>query len=415
MAKTGKGPVSREKKNAKNFLQSTSHTQQMSTARILAIIVPVLIVVVLLFRIQQRSSQSVGIEPEVGDDANPESSGSSHRHHRGPNHVRIKCRESTEAEAEAEASGATAAAAAAAGATAAGATAAAAAAAAASSSSSVAAAAKSFRSELGFDITKCRGLYFDLGTNIGRQIHKLYEPTRFPNALALPFFDRHFGAANSASTPRSDICAIGFEPNTAHTPWLVETERRLRCNGYKVRIFTETAVTTSDENLTFYRDVRANEVNQEWGASLLKYGQTSGGNTKITKTETTVRGMDLAAFIKREIAEPLKAANITNMPVLTKLDVEGVEYKLLVHLLMNGAFCEMGTLMVEWHTNYIPEDVTKYNLDWPRLAAFCTKPTKFVDLDDETYGYDKDIAPKPCPGDGPESTAEMLKLLNKFR
>ena len=39
----------------------------------------------------------------------------------------------------------------------------------------------------------CRHVYLDMGTNIGIQIRKLYEPHLFPDALVLPIFDKFFG------------------------------------------------------------------------------------------------------------------------------------------------------------------------------------------------------------------------------
>ena len=39
----------------------------------------------------------------------------------------------------------------------------------------------------------CKHVYLDMGTNIGVQIRKLYEPHLFPNASVLPIFDKFFG------------------------------------------------------------------------------------------------------------------------------------------------------------------------------------------------------------------------------
>ena len=57
---------------------------------------------------------------------------------------------------------------------------------------------------------QCDYLYFDLGSNIGVQIRKLFEPEKYPGAAVLPIFDQFFGPAESR---RGSVCAFGFEVN----------------------------------------------------------------------------------------------------------------------------------------------------------------------------------------------------------
>ena len=56
----------------------------------------------------------------------------------------------------------------------------------------------------------CRAFYIDLGSNIGVQIRKLFEPKRYPLAAAQPIFNHYF------SRSRQHVCAIGVEPNPQH-------------------------------------------------------------------------------------------------------------------------------------------------------------------------------------------------------
>ena len=51
----------------------------------------------------------------------------------------------------------------------------------------------------------CSGFYIDLGTNIGVQVRKLFEPGRYPGAAMAAKFDKFFGAR------RGHVCAIGLE------------------------------------------------------------------------------------------------------------------------------------------------------------------------------------------------------------
>eukprot|EP01035_Chromulina_nebulosa_P032662 gene32662-43651_t len=103
------------------------------------------------------------------------------------------------------------------------------------------------------DITegRCKHMYLDFGTNVGIQIRKLYEPSLFPGAKALKFFNETFGTTDTKS-----ICAVGFEPNEIHSTRLEEIEKSYREVGFPCAIFTETAVYSEEKILTFYRDGR---------------------------------------------------------------------------------------------------------------------------------------------------------------
>ena len=91
---------------------------------------------------------------------------------------------------------------------------------------------------------RCKHLYLDFGSNIGVQIRKLYQPKQFPGspglifcmyfnfypcsfyitnllmALVFPFFNKMFLNASTPNSTFGGVCAIGFEPNSAHTEYL---------------------------------------------------------------------------------------------------------------------------------------------------------------------------------------------------
>ena len=117
----------------------------------------------------------------------------------------------------------------------------------------------------------CNYVFIDGGSNIGVQVRKLYEPEHYPGAKVLNIFDDAFGPHHMRNY--SEICAIGFEPNPAHTqrlksepqyskrePMIVHFERILtvleetysNC-GYKVHFVTETAVSNTYGEMDFYR------------------------------------------------------------------------------------------------------------------------------------------------------------------
>ena len=78
---------------------------------------------------------------------------------------------------------------------------------------------------------KCKHFYFDVGTNIGVQIRKLYEPRRYPEAAFGPLFDEAFG-----NSSRCQVCALGIEPNDRHKQRLDQLESSLRRAGAGVMI-----------------------------------------------------------------------------------------------------------------------------------------------------------------------------------
>ena len=150
--------------------------------------------------------------------------------------------------------------------------------------------------------TNCTLFYIDVGTNIGVQIRKLYEPLRYSNAPVLAIFDKYFGDR------RGEVCAIGIELNPSHTTRLHALESHYKADcGYNVKIFTETAASVRSENTTFWSDNQWD--NLEWGASTLKTG------THVEGTQQTVRTMNLARFLQEEIIPYAKT-------IVMKLDVE---------------------------------------------------------------------------------------------
>lgn len=81
---------------------------------------------------------------------------------------------------------------------------------------------------------RCRHVYLDVGTNVGVQIRKLYEPHKYPKAAATHgVFTRYFGPHGAA---RCGVCAIGVEPNPHHRTKLANLQRRYRAAGAGVLV-----------------------------------------------------------------------------------------------------------------------------------------------------------------------------------
>ena len=104
----------------------------------------------------------------------------------------------------------------------------------------------------------CYHVYIDVGTNVGIQIRKLFEPEKYPDANVHKVFDTKFGNIKERLRPTIDggnmICAIGFEPNSHHTEQLVKIESAYQQCGWRVVIFTESAASDRNGVGKFYTD-----------------------------------------------------------------------------------------------------------------------------------------------------------------
>jgi hypothetical protein len=135
---------------------------------------------------------------------------------------------------------------------------------------------------------RCSDLYLDLGSNIGVQPRKLFEPECYPGALALDKFADFFGEPGSRR--RGRVCVVGFEPNVKHAGRLRAVEEHLRFfKGASVVFFTETAVGGHegllDSNATFHTDGR-----RRWGARFLCFrGPDAPGNLTLEARKQEAR------------------------------------------------------------------------------------------------------------------------------
>jgi len=85
----------------------------------------------------------------------------------------------------------------------------------------------------------CYHVYLDVGSNIGIQVRKLFEPQLFPDAPALALFDTYFGTIDDNRAKL--VCAVGFEPNPRHTSQLKNIEAAHSACGWRSYFYTDTA------------------------------------------------------------------------------------------------------------------------------------------------------------------------------
>lgn len=228
------------------------------------------------------------------------------------------------------------------------------------------------------DTHKCTDLYVDIGSNVGVQVRKLFEPEKYTGAPFTQFFDTHFG---SVERRRRQVCAIGFEPNPRKTATLTRIEQRYIALGWRVWFMTETLFGTAFRRTAFFSD--NDTANEEWGASIYDH---TGKNAKFIVQE--VDGVAFFAHFARQVRH-------RGGVVVTKMDIEASEFGVLPHLLSNHILCQsvVVAMLIEWHVRLLPPEIR------PRAEIIQSAMTIFVqsqvcngtlllDFDDETYLHD---------------------------
>ena len=197
-----------------------------------------------------------------------------------------------------------------------------------------------------FSRHRCRHLYFDIGTNIGVQIRKLFQPALYPGAKVLPTFDHLFGPA-----PRCHVCAIGFEPNPHHNHTLAVLEESLRSAGAPVHIF-RAAASDADSVTTFM--LPANIIkskDEDWTATMMAPRKSMryvhGAPYLNLRGEVAVRTIDLSRII-HYAAVRLKEQHPMGR-IFAKIDMEGAEVRTLPYLILQQSLCLLDYATIEWH------------------------------------------------------------------
>ena len=269
------------------------------------------------------------------------------------------------------------------------------------------------------DAYKCNAVYLDVGSNIGVQIRKLFEPslyahadpkmpllaryfrnadiTRLLNATppVLPIFDEHFGPA-----PRCNVCAIGIEPNPRHADRLLALQHALRAAGAAVLILNGTAADVSDGTTV----LQLSRSSAPWGPRVNDVGMTT--LPVDTPTPRSIRGssrlkavrtVDLARlilFIRGKLRQRLSAQpqppgadSSHHGKIVMKLDTEGAEFRLLPHLIARKAACSVDFMFLEWHRVVTStQRAIKQNVTDTLALPGCNVVVS--SLDDETFMYD---------------------------
>ena len=234
----------------------------------------------------------------------------------------------------------------------------------------------------------CVHVYIDLGTNIGVQIRKLFEPHKFPSADVLTIFDKYFGPFDGRDI--STVCAVGFEPNPDHEPNLCFLESLYNACGWRTIIHTRTAVASKNMNTQYARIDYVTGLYWSLGVAgrLVEQG--------VPQNDTTeVKAIRIAEYINNVVGTrkiPENTNNRTNAAVVMKLDVEGKELEIMADLVMSGALQHLDNIHVDWTTDpYTDQDaIHKMTTAMNFLTHMAREKnlshiTDIVDTDDESF------------------------------
>jgi len=200
----------------------------------------------------------------------------------------------------------------------------------------------------------CVYLYLDMGTNIGVQIRKLFEPEKFPHSPVKDVFRKYFFSHNnSREIQPSEVCAVGWEPNPRMTNYLKRLEKSFQRCGHRVTIFTETGVGTREDSLHFaaiQHDLLTGDFHPMYVASHFFTEEDTKKNTmysRVMNATFTVPVIRIADFINNVVATRSLPADQPGAVVM-KLDVEGMEVAIVSDLIMSGALAHIDNVHVDW-------------------------------------------------------------------
>ena len=196
----------------------------------------------------------------------------------------------------------------------------------------------------------CYHVFLDVGANIGVHGRFLLEPERYPEAkVARTIFDREFGTHRD----NRHFCVFAFEPNVAHEKRLKQLERVYTGMGWRYHAILA-GVSDVGGTLRFYK--MHDEGEEEWGFNAVRRKNMRGVDG-IPVNAPVIR---LATWIEREIhgrqipnllslQSNNSASQTSNHPmenvrppkVVMKLDVEGMEMKIIPDLIMSGVYCNV--------------------------------------------------------------------------
>ena len=196
--------------------------------------------------------------------------------------------------------------------------------------------------DLKFNLDGCYHVYLDVGSNVGIQVRKIYEPEKYVKSMAIPYYDSLFGPVElrrqkfipDLREKKETVCAVGFEPNPKHTKQLKKLQETYQKCGYFVNFLTETAVSDHYGYTHFFTD----NTGLDLGGGILPPETFNVAKNKIQENKN-VRLIKLADFLETVVkSRKIPQIDLPKRPprVLMKMDIEGMEIEVVADLLLSG-------------------------------------------------------------------------------
>jgi hypothetical protein len=257
----------------------------------------------------------------------------------------------------------------------------------------------------------CKHVFLDVGSNMGVQIRKLFEPelyTRKSMSSIMKVFPQYFGKDNV--TWKKDVCAIGFEPNPAHIPRLKQLARRYTARGWRTTFIF--AAVSDHSSVSSYKS--PNQGTLQAAGRLKTDKKCTKGSDTLHVGKVDVHVINFAEFLLNHIKYrklPPAGYDTNKGNVLAKLDIEGAEYDVTKQLvLVNDGIeklkCHDKDTVVKCNqrNHTLIDIIDHYLIEWheeeelKHLKLFEQWNTsvfqdKWDQLDDESYKFD----PYPLP------------------
>ena len=258
-----------------------------------------------------------------------------------------------------------------------------------------------------FSLFHCRHVYLDIGSNIGVQVRKLFEPQKYLDTpdpdyrhvrrgaagmkvhlvRTLRVWDEHFGPA-----PRCNVCAIGLEPNPSHRARLQEVQQRLRAAGAGVLFFEAAASDRAGEAVLFgdCADLPGGASATSKAAKDCSKGATlvrpKSQSSRRSNNDSRVRLINLPYMLQYVVNRLYHVGEGIQPQIVAKVDLEGAEYALFTALVSQAKLCKVASYLVEWHA--MPHN-SRHLSTREQIEEESRKcQTKIQEIDDEVHGGD---------------------------
>ena len=177
-------------------------------------------------------------------------------------------------------------------------------------------------------LKKKRHVFLDLGTNNGDSVRFFIDKAERNMQQS---FLKGYGALDNKTW---EIYAI--EANPYFNEKLSNLKSYCESLGHSFNLLTETAAWTKNEKLVFYLDT-VNTNYDYWGSSLIKEHPdvVSSGFKNVT-----VDGIDISELLKKYTHDD---------EIVMKIDIEGAEYDLLLHLIKDATLHLVDIIAIEYH------------------------------------------------------------------